>query len=213
MLDVFKEDFPATLAVIGADEFHNLATGYLVAHPPAEPSLIYAGQFLANYLLASPVLARWPFIADLVRLERALIDSFHAASEPVLDRSAVQSTQPEEWPRLSFRLHPATHLLTVQWRVNETLSAVAQGNKLVNPIAETVTLVVWRKRGQVFYRAAEPSETIALKLAERGCEFAVICEELAAEMGADDLPNMINRLLVRWLDDGLLINETGRTGL
>jgi hypothetical protein len=212
LLDVFKEDFSATLAVIGHNEFHNLITGYLLAHPPAEPSLMYAGQFLASYLLASPLLARWPFIADLARLERALIDSFHAVSETSLDRVALYSIPPEEWPGLSFRLHPSTRLLTLQFRVDETLSAVSQGNKPVTPIAEMVTLIVWRKRGQVCYRAAEGPEAIALKLAELGCEFTVICDALAAEMAADDLPNMINRLLVRWLDDGLLINETGMTG-
>src|SRR5580698_4857299 len=54
LLDVFKEDFPATLAILGNDEFHNLITGYLIVHPPAEPSLMCAGQFLANYLLTWP---------------------------------------------------------------------------------------------------------------------------------------------------------------
>jgi len=212
LLDVLKEDFSATLAVIGHNEFHNLVTAYLAAHPPAEPSLMYAGQFLANYLLTWPLLARWPFIADLARLERALIDSFHAVSATVLDRATLQPIPPGEWPGLSFRLHPSTRLLTLQFRVDGTLSAIAQGNKPMNPIAEMVTLIVWRKRGQVFYRAAEGPEAIALKLAERGCEFALICDALATEMAADDLPNMINRLLVRWLDDGLLINETGMTG-
>ena len=36
LLEVLKEDFPATLAVAGADRFHNLVTGYLIDYPPTE---------------------------------------------------------------------------------------------------------------------------------------------------------------------------------
>ena len=38
ILDVLKEDYPAVLAVVGADNFHNLATGYLIDYPPTEPN-------------------------------------------------------------------------------------------------------------------------------------------------------------------------------
>ena len=39
MRDALKEDFPATLAVLGDDNFHNLVTGYLLEYPPTEPSM------------------------------------------------------------------------------------------------------------------------------------------------------------------------------
>ena len=44
ILDVLKEDFPATLAVLGADNFHNLVTGYLIEYPPQHFSISYAGN-------------------------------------------------------------------------------------------------------------------------------------------------------------------------
>src|ERR1700682_4749777 len=58
LLDVLKEDFPATLAVVGADNFHNLATGYLIDYPPTEPSIYYAGKNFADYLIAHPLSER-----------------------------------------------------------------------------------------------------------------------------------------------------------
>ena len=48
LLDALKEDFPATLAVLGDDNFHNLVTGYLLEYPPTEPSLYYCGRHLAG---------------------------------------------------------------------------------------------------------------------------------------------------------------------
>src|SRR5580700_12173890 len=55
--DALKEDFPATLAVLGDDNFHNLVTGYLIEYPPTEPSLYYCGQHLAAYLRDHPMRA------------------------------------------------------------------------------------------------------------------------------------------------------------
>ena len=65
LLDALKEDFPATLAVLGADNFHNLVTGYLLEYPPTEPSLYYCGRHLAAYLRDHPLREGAPFIADL----------------------------------------------------------------------------------------------------------------------------------------------------
>src|SRR6202046_37111 len=71
ILDVLKEDFPATLAVLGDDNFHNLVTGYLLEYPPTEPSLYYCGQHLAAYLRDHPLREGAPFIAALAAVERA----------------------------------------------------------------------------------------------------------------------------------------------
>src|SRR3984893_12694581 len=79
ILDCLKEDFPATLAVLGADNFHNLVTGYLIEYPPTEPSISNAGRHLHEFLRHHPMRDRWPFIADLAQLERTLIEVFHAS--------------------------------------------------------------------------------------------------------------------------------------
>ena len=55
ILDALKEDFPATLAVLGDDNFHNLITGYLIEYPPTEPSISYCGNHLADYLRDHPM--------------------------------------------------------------------------------------------------------------------------------------------------------------
>ena len=78
------EDFPATLAVLGADNFAALVKEYLLEHPPTEPSILYAGLYLADFLNDHPFAERWPFIADLARLERAVLDVSPPSSPPPL---------------------------------------------------------------------------------------------------------------------------------
>src|SRR5271168_2786264 len=50
LLDVLKEEFPATRVVIGEANFHNLVTGYLVGYPPTQPSILYAGRNLPDFI-------------------------------------------------------------------------------------------------------------------------------------------------------------------
>ena len=50
LLECLGEDFPATQAVLGTDNFAALVKGYVLEHPPTEPSIIYAGLYLADFL-------------------------------------------------------------------------------------------------------------------------------------------------------------------
>lgn len=194
LLDVLKEDYPATLAVVGADAFHNLATGYLIEYPPTAPSIYHAGSKFADYLGTHPLRARWPYVADLARLERATLESFHAADAPALDAGALRAMAPARWPTLALRAHPATRLVESGWRVDEVARAVADGARAGATIATpapagaSVAIVVWRRDTRVAYRAAERGEDEALRL-------------VLAAGGASAL---INRMLARWLADGLL---------
>jgi Putative DNA-binding domain len=208
LLEVLKEDYPATLAVVGDANFHNLATGYLIDYPPSEPSIHFAGANFAAYLATHPLCERWPFLGDLARLERATLESFHAANALALDATAMRALSPAEWPALTIRLHPAARLIDCGWRVDAVLQAVESGVAWTHPDRDDTTIIVWRREARVYYRALETAEREALRLAsvDNGTTFAAICESVAAGSYAEgDVADLINRLLARWLLDGILI--------
>jgi hypothetical protein len=210
ILDCLKEDFPATLAVLDADNFHNLVTGYLIEYPPTEPSISYAGRHLYEFLRHHPMRERWPFIADLARLERTLIEVFHAAEAEALNAEAMHSIAPGDWPSLAMRTHPALAIVDCEWHVHELLREVEtataeDAHGWSAPARAQVSVLVWRRNSRVRYRALERAERAALELARTGSSFAAICEVVAAGCGADDPVALINRLLAGWLDAGLIV--------
>jgi hypothetical protein len=210
ILDCLKEDFPATLAVLGAVNFHNLVTGYLIEYPPTEPSISYVGRYLYEFLCHHPMRERWPFIADLTRLERTLVEVFHAGEAEALNAEAMRSIAPEHWPALAMRRHPALAIVDCEWHVDKLLreieNAADEGAQSWNaPAPAHISVLVWRRDSRVRYRALEHTEHAALELARAGANFAAICEAVAAGCGADDPVALINRLLARWLDEGLLV--------
>ncbi len=211
LLDAAREDFPATLKALGHNDFHNLITGYLIDYPPTEPSILYAHRFLPDFLRAHPLRSKAPFLADLAALERALVDVFHAADAVALDAAAMRSIAPVKWPALRMRFHPAVKILRLQWRVAKMLLAVEQGSDFEPPAHAPGEVVVWRLNARVHYRELDGAEARALAVvadgAARGATFAKICAAIAA--GANDVDSdtagAINRMLERWLGDGLLM--------
>ena len=224
ILDCLKQDFPVTLATLGPDDFHNLITAYLIEYPPTEPSISYAGRHLAQFLRHDSMRAMFeerPFIADLARLERTLIEIFHAADTEPLSAKTMRSVAPDDWSALAMRTHPALAIVDCEWRVDQLLREVetAAGEvdqTLSAPAQEPVTVLVWRQNSRVHYRPLQSPERAALEVARAGASFAMICERIAAscgehdQLGSDQAESvdpvaLINQLLARWLDEGLLV--------
>jgi hypothetical protein len=213
ILDCMKEDFPATLATVGDDNFHNLITGYLIEYPPTEPSIFYSGRHVAEFLRSDPMRAvfeRWPFIAELARLERTLLEVISAAEAEPLSVETMRSIAPEDWPALVMHTHPAMAIVDCEWRVDELLREVEaasreNGESRGTPAHASASVMVWRQGSRIHYRALEPPERAALELASAGAVFASMCEAIAVGCGEDDPVALINRLLARWIDEGVLV--------
>lgn len=205
ILDVLKEDFPATLAMLGLERFHNLITGYLIEYPPAHFSIAHAGNHLADFISEHPLRDEFPFLADLARLERALIDVFHAADAVPLDAEEMRGIAPEEWPSLKLRLHPANQILELEWKVPAILNAIEQGEEPSPPVRADISILVWRNRNRVYYRAIDSAERDALDDIAKGTTFAEICETIASGVDEGDPASAINQRLETWLRGGILV--------
>lgn len=204
ILDALKEDFPATLAALGSDNFHNLVTGYLLEYPPTEPSLYYCGRYLAEYLRAHPMRERAPFVADLAALERAIVEVFQGADSVALEAEVLREIAPADWPAMKLMLHPAAQILALDWRVSELLRAVEEERQWQQPEQGAMKVLVWRRGTRVFHRDLEIAEVDTLEAIARGATFAEICDVVAEHAGVDDPVAAMNRMLARWLSEDLL---------
>jgi len=210
LLDCLKEDYPATLAVVGATNFHNLITGYLLAYPPSHPSVLYAGRHLADFLGSHPLRGEWPFIADLARLERALIEVFHAPDAPALEADELRAVAPSDWPALELRTHPALQLLALEWSIANVARAVEEGSNWQMPERATTSVLVWRKHCRCYYREVAGIELGAIQALTGGVSLAALCERVAVAAPAEDPTVLILELLERWMADGILMAPSSR---
>ncbi len=205
LLDALKEDFPATLAVLGDDNFHNLVTGYLLEYPPTEPSLYYCGRHLAAYLRDHPLREGAPFMADLAAVGRAVVEVFHGPDAAALEPDSLRAIAPAEWPAMKLAIQPSAQILALDWRVSELLRAVEERREWSPADRASHKILVWRRDARVLYRALDHAEADALAAVSRGATFAEICEVVAADGGERDPVAAMNRIHARRLSVGLLV--------
>ena len=204
ILDALKEDFPATLAVLGNDNFHNLVTGYILEHPPTDPSITHSGSHLAYYLRDHPMREDVPYVADLARLERATVEVFLGPDAPALEQDALRAIAVKDWPSMKLKLHPSAQTLALDWQVSDLLRAVEE-HRPWNPAKPgAIKVLVWRRNSQVFHRDLDPTEANALEAGAHSSTFAEICEAVAATHGNQDPVATMNQLLSSWISDNLL---------
>jgi hypothetical protein len=199
--DALAEDFAAVSAVVGEDNFHNLVTDYLIAHPPSHFSLRYAGRDLPPFLFHHPLSRRWPYLADLARLEWAILDAFDAPDAAVLPPTTLAAVPPESWPALRFQPTPSLRVLQLEWPVDEVWKEVQREETPKVPARAAVSVRVWRQDLRVYHRRIDAAERVALGAVQDAASFADVCEQIATY---DVRVDRAFALLQAWLDDGLL---------
>ncbi len=202
--DCLVEDFRAVHAVVGPTHFHNLITDYVLACPSTHPSLRFAGRHLPSMLATHGLADQWPFLADLARLEWAMLDAFDAADARVLQESDLERIPAEGWSDLRLRLVPSARLLDLDWAVLDTWRHVDRDEAPHEPARASTALLVWRRGFRVLHRTVEPTERVALDQLRAEAPFGTLCERLAEAVGQDAAPIETLGIVRRWLAEELL---------
>ncbi len=220
LLDCLREDYPAVLGVLGETRFHNLVTDYLLEHPPAHYSLRHAGVRLPEFLRRHPLAREHPFLADLARLEAAILDSFDAADTPVLSAAALASLPADSWAAARFQPTASVQILDLEWNADavwevavaaEAATEAGSAGACEAARLEAVSVQVWRQQLRVFHRRLQALEHRCLSLLLEGASFAAICGAVGEESDAESAAAAALRMLQQWLGEGL-IASVGRPG-
>jgi len=117
----------------------------------------------------------------------------------------MRAIAPADWPALKLGIQPSAQILALDWRVSELLRAVEERRHWTPADRGSHKILVWRRDTRVLYRELDQAEADALAAVSRGATFAEICEVVAAGGGDQDPVAAMNRMLARWLADGLLV--------
>jgi hypothetical protein len=202
--DVLVEELPRTAAVLGAEAFHGLVTDYVQACPPTQPSLREVGARLPVFLATHACAAERPWLAELARLERARLEVFDGPDAAPVSLAALRAVPPDSFGALRLRLVSSHRLLDNRFAI----AAVWRGeDATVPPRTEGETLVVWRREGTVYHRAADADEVRWLpRLADaQGILFGDLCAGLAEGRSDEAAAARAFHLLACWAAEELIV--------
>lgn len=123
LVDVLASAFPSVKAILGETNFRLVARNYILASPPASPLMAQYGEDFAGFLAGFPPLAASPWLADVARLERAWLDSYHARDEAALSGDRLARLSPKEAAGMTLRRHAAASLVRSRHPVHQMFEA------------------------------------------------------------------------------------------
>ena len=206
LLEALETDYPGLKAIAGGEHFEALGRAFIAANPSTSRNLRWYGERLAQVLETSPAWSDRPELADMARFEWAMAMSFDALDAACLSREALTGVSAENWPRLSFIMHPAVQRVELKTNVTRAWSAQARGEQLP-PLRREASATTWlltRRRLQVRFRAMTPEETIAFSRLAARVSFAQWCGELGDVVGEERAAERAVEFLNQWLADGAL---------
>lgn len=200
LIDALATAFPVVRALVGEEFFRAAARLYITADPPRSPVLARYGDGFGDFLSTFPPAAELPYLPDMARLERFMVDAYHAADAVPADRALLARLDPQQAAELALARHPAARMLRSPWPVL-TLWRMNTGHMPLAPLAE------WNGEDVLITR---PELDVLLSPLPAGAED--LMAELAAPTTLAALaaatearePGLLARLLPALLDAGAL---------
>ena len=148
LAEAIEDDYPAMARITGADAFRALCRRYLTAFPPHSYDIGRAGERLADYLPGDPIAKELPFLSDLARMERALVEAMVAPDHEALRWDEVVAMPAHTFAETPLPLAPATTLLDSPWPLAALWLAKDQPNDAIDiPLEGHPSVILVTRQG------------------------------------------------------------------
>ncbi len=207
LIECLRDSYSALNTMLGDDQFDRLCRSYIDTHTPHHYSVRWYGQTLAAYVVGTAPYCEHPYLAELATFEWKLMEAFDARDAAPVTIEDMAAIPPDQWPNLTFALHPSLQRLQLAWNVAAMRSATDEDRDPPAPQRgdRLVPWIIWRTQRRQFYRSLSADEARMLDQARSGANFATLCEGLCQSIGEADVALHAAGLLKQWITDGLII--------
>lgn len=111
LIDALAATYPAVQRITGVDFFRAMARAHVRETPPTSPLLFEYGRGFPDFVEGYEFAQAMPWLADTARIERAWLDSYHAADASPLSAEELGRMPLERLADVVFKPHPATRIV------------------------------------------------------------------------------------------------------
>lgn len=183
LISALEANFPSIRRLVGDEFFAAMAREYARGDPPKSRLMAEYGASFPDFLGSFEPLAKYPYMADVARLERLWLDSCHEADAEPVQGAALAAIAPDVLFETRFAVHPAARLFASPFAAVSIMSA-NRGEGDVPPINPTVAEwgLITRPHLDVAVRHISASTHAFLESLTAG---ATLSEGIGAALGAD----------------------------
>ena len=180
--------FPAVEAIVGKAFFAAMARAYIESEPPLSPVLLHYGSSFAAFVAAFEPAQGLPYLADVVRLENARVDAYHAADVVPLAPDTLATFATDRIESVTFKFHPSFAIVRSAYPI-VTIWAMNSGELQPAPIDDRPgeDALVVRPLLSVLTRRLPPGGAAFLEALARGDTLVMAGEAAFHDAAAFDL--------------------------
>ncbi len=204
--EALARNFPVLLGVLGEQAFGRTMAAWLQRHPSRHFSLQSLGAQLADWFRRQ----HHAELADLARLERAVLRAFDAAAAPCLSAHTLAGITAEAWQVLRLKPVPSLTLLVLSSNAAEVWTSHVR-QQTVPPLQVTAPqpVVVWRAdNGPALHRISNTQYQFLQSLAVTS-RLGEACQRLERLSPGLDIPAISAEVLWMACRYGWLTRLTG----
>ena len=182
LVNALASRFPAAKAIVGDAFFDGMASLFVRAHPPRSPVLMTYGDALPAFVESFAPAAEVPYLADVLRLEIARSEAYHAADAPPADAEDLQAIEPASLGGARVVFHPAARLIRSPWPV-ATIHAMNSGSTETQALESWTgeDILVTRPHLQVLTTLLPPGGFLFLSALQEGRSLGTAIEDAAVQ--------------------------------
>lgn len=128
LITALTTKFPATVWLMGPNEFTETAAAFVRSHPPQAPCIAEYGESFPNFIAGMPISARAPYMADVTKADWHLGQVSIAIAEPPLAIDTLATVAPEQLPEIYLTLQPGLRFLAAEWPIDSLIALYLGGN-------------------------------------------------------------------------------------
>lgn len=204
ILSSLEEDFPATVRLMGKEDFARLINDYLKVYPSNSFTLADVGRELSRFTAHER--PDEPWLQDLIDLEWQMIETFYAPTVTPLGAEDLSTISADaDWASAKYRFVPGVSVHLSQWPVAEfRLRTFEPADFARAPKAPHWSLLYLSGRRAVELEKLDASEAICLNalMTDESLEAALAKAAEATPEGLSEAT--IGSWFGRWMSQGLI---------
>ncbi|ARB92043.1 DUF2063 domain-containing protein [Legionella longbeachae] len=205
LIECLSSNFPALHTYLGTEQFNELATLYINAHPSSYRSIRWYGDLLPDFIKSQ--YPQYPNLAELADFEWKMSLAFDAVDAHVVRVEDMASVAPEAWGGLQFILHPSLQRINYVCNSIPLWQALTHEQKLpeLQQSSEPTAWVLWRKPEYLIqFYSLSCEEAWALDNLLQGISFGTLCEGLCHWINPEEVGMQAASYLKGWIQNGMI---------
>lgn len=207
LLEALQQDYPTLHALMGEEQFDQLGRHYIDSYPSHYRSIRWFGKDMALFLQHTQSNDDQPWQSEMAKFEWLLGQAFDAEDKTVITINAMAAIPAENWPGVSFKLHPSFCRFDLSWDIVSVWKALKETGIATPPkqVASIVCWMIWRKGYDIHFSSLTADEAYMVESMAMGATFATICEGLCQWLEEEVVAGHAALLLKRFITDQLIM--------